>query len=173
MPERYSERRRAVVANHATSGSSPFDPMMAGPPWRHAPCVGASRHTSWQIAGHDALRRTGGTRTRGLPAPSRARFPLRHDPFHGRGRTMASTPPHARVRGHGRWALPSVFEPRAGFEPATCRLRGGRSTAAAIGAKDGMAAWPAMTAVFIAKRVRKAWARRGPRLSHGRSWAIP
>ena len=94
-------------------------------------------------------RRNGGTRTRGLAAPSRARCRLRHIPFARRpglepGSTVletavlaiapptqgeASMTPRAWPPGppDGRRADASR-EPRAGFEPATCRLRGGCAT---------------------------------------------
>lgn len=115
-------------------------------------------------------RRNGGTRTRGLAAPSRARCQLRHIPKPSpsspgaeapmgqkrgwRRRTPAGT--RTRIDGFGdrrachcttdakggvhdaaRLAArssgrPGVAdasrEPRAGFEPATCRLRGGYAT---------------------------------------------
>lgn len=102
-------------------------------------------------------RRNGGTQTRGLAAPSRARCRLRHIPFARRpglepGSTVletavlaiapptqgeASMTPRAWPPGppDGRRADASR-EPRAGFEPATCRLRGGCATTGPSG-RDG------------------------------------
>lgn len=115
-------------------------------------------------------RRNGGTRTRGLAAPSRARCQLRHIPKPSpsspgaeapmsqkggwRRRTPAGT--RTRINGFGdrrachcttdakggvhramrvfrpalrtEDAIDASREPRAGFEPATCRLRGGCAT---------------------------------------------
>ena len=94
-------------------------------------------------------RRNGGTRTRGLAAPSRARCQLRHIPFARRpglepGSTVLETavlaiaPPTQREASMTPRACRPVLrttgvadasrEPRAGFEPATCRLRGGCAT---------------------------------------------
>lgn len=92
-------------------------------------------------------RRNGGTR--GLAAPSRARCQLRHIPFARRpglepGSTVLETavlaiaPPTQREASMTPRACRPVLrttgvadasrEPRAGFEPATCRLRGGCAT---------------------------------------------